>query len=90
MMDDDHKFYLSNLKKGTIKCIQTKLNIDNKETKVFRAISSNLEQFIFEDKNWLHGFELNSSNCNLFRNRIAFSFYTQYRNQVFIIECMLN
>jgi hypothetical protein len=88
MMDDDHKFYLSNLKNGTIKCIQKSLNIDNKETKVFRAITSNLEQFIFEDKNWLNGFDLNSSNC--FRDKIAFSFYTQYRNQVYIIEWILN
>lgn len=89
-MDDDHRFYLSNLKNGTIKCIQKNLNIDNKEAKVFRAISSNLEQFIFEDKNWLNGFDLNLSNNNLFNKRIAFSFYTQYRNQVYVIEWKLN
>ena len=87
MMDDDHKFYISNLKDRTIKCIQASLDLNNKECKVFRAISANLEQFIFEDKNWLNGFELKlNKTLNNDTSAIVFTFYTQYRNQVYVIE----
>ena len=96
MLDDSNKFYLANLQTKKINCIQNQLNFDCNEVKAFRLFSSNnQEQFLFSDRCWLNGYKLSEhddleANCrksliNIQKEPFACVFYTQKRNELFII-----
>lgn len=46
------------------------------------------EQFIFNDRKWLNGFRPDKLNNELrdLTDSIAFTFFTQKRNEAFIVE----
>ena len=92
-LDESNNFYLANLHDQRVKCIQNELKFDSTTTKAFRLISSNThEQFIFgHDKDWLNGYDIMGyKEESLFISEtstpILFAFYTQKRNEIFVVE----
>ncbi|RNA16765.1 F-box WD repeat-containing 2 [Brachionus plicatilis] len=84
LVDEEHSFYMANLKSKSINKIDVNLNLDRKQ-KFYRILLNSIqEQFILGDKNWLNGFSLDNENFSLKKNCFPLVFYSSRRNECFI------
>lgn len=85
-VDEEHSFYLVNLKSKLINKIDAYLNIDSKQ-KFYRILLNSIqEQFVFGDKNWLNGFLLEEEKSPFREGCFPLVFYSSRRNECFVVQ----
>lgn len=88
-VDEDHSFYVADLKSKSINKIDAFLNIDPTQ-KFYRILVNSIqEQFVFGDKNWLNGFSLKDDIYPLNKDCFPLVFYSYRRNECFVIQAVL-